>query len=210
MDNGSKKSDALKFACALKYGNTRYLSIHRVEREITGWKLVFSQVCDCVGLRKSGRRILAVGINDGMDVEGFDDCSITGVDLCLPALVCARKSHPKHTFLHQDAEATTFPSLSFNGYLALRLVNSSTINLNALLEEMKRLLMPRSPFVFSIANGHWEDGVFFDGMFIDGIFSETAPKLIQNKLEISLSEINCSSKSRYHLGETFIFGNLGT
>ena len=147
-----------------------------------------------------------MGVNDGMDIELFNHCQIIGIDPCHQALALARAKFPHHEFQIALAESLPPADASIDAYIALRVINCSTVNIKSLVEELQRTLKPNGSFIFSIANGFFDKKIYNVGVFKDGKVNLEYANSLKNELLNLLEGIGTQLTVVEHPIETFIFG----
>lgn len=205
-EQGLCRLDAVSRACASKYGTEQYFEMHRSERARSGWDSAFLEICRLLSVDVPNKEVLVVGVNDGADVELFRSCDVIGVDPCHEALAVARANLPSHRFHVGLAESLPLMDKSVDVYMALRVVNCTTVNLVSALVEFRRVLKPIGSFIFSIANGFYEGDHFIQGLFKNGMFDPMAPQRVKEELLEGLQRMGLRAVTLDTVAETFIFG----
>ena len=203
---GLSQIEAISFACTQKYGTPEYFTMHREEREKVNWAATYLEICQKLGIDVADKKVLVVGVNDGMDIELFNHCQIIGIDPCHQALALARAKFPHHEFQIALAESLPPADASIDAYIALRVINCSTVNIKSLVEELQRTLKPNGSFIFSIANGFFDKKIYNVGVFKDGKVNLEYANSLKNELLNLLEGIGTQLTVVEHPIETFIFG----
>jgi len=203
---GLSQIKAISFACAQKYGTPEYFTMHREEREKVNWAATYLQICQKLGIDVAHKKVLVVGVNDGMDIELFNHCQIIGIDPCHQALDLARANFPHHEFQIALAESLPLADASVDAYIALRVINCSTVDIKSLIGELQRTLKPNGSFIFSIANGFFDKKIYNVGVFKDGKVNLEYANHLKKELLNLLHSIGTQLTVIEHPIETFIFG----
>lgn len=203
---GLSRLAAISRACAYKYGTPEYFEMHRSERAMSGWAETYLEICNRLSVDTLGKAVLVVGINDGSDIEFFKSCRVIGIDPCAEALATARASMPHHSFHVGLAESLPLPDRSVDSYIALRVFNCSTIDLDLAMGEFRRVLKPAGSFIFSVANGFYEGDRFISGLFQEGVVNPDAPRRIKEDLSQRLRRFGIRASTAESITETFFFG----
>lgn len=206
---GLSQLEAISLACERKYGTSEYFVMHREERTRTNWSSVYLRICEELSIDEDGKTALVVGVNDGMDVETFSKCRVIGVDPCSKALAIAKACYPHYEFHQAIAESLPQQDKSVDAYIALRVVNCSTVNMTKLFAEFKRILKDGGAFIFSIATGFFVGDVLVPGVFKDGNIDTEYAGIVRERLLNKLQFLEAKIKVVHHDIETFIFGTNG-
>ncbi len=201
--------EAISLACEQKYGTDAYFAMHREERIRTNWTSAYLSICEELSIDEDGKMVLVVGVNDGMDVETFSRCRVIGVDPCRKALAIAKACYPHHEFHQAIAESLPQRDKSVDGYIALRVVNCSTVHMTKLFAEFKRILKEGGTFIFSIATGFFEGNVLRPGVFKNGNIDTEYAGIVTERLLSNLQFLGANIKIIHHDIETSIFGTNG-
>jgi len=203
---GLPQIKAISFACARKYGTPEYFAMHREEREKVNWAETYLEICQKLAIDVAHKKVLVVGVNDGMDIELFNHCQIIGIDPCDQALAIARANFSHHEFQIAIAESLPLADASIDAYIALRVINCSTVDIKSLVEELQRTLKPNGCFILSVANGFFEKNIYKVGVFKDGKVNLEHANYIKDELLTQLHRIGTQLTVVEHPIETFIFG----
>jgi ubiquinone/menaquinone biosynthesis C-methylase UbiE len=203
---GLSQMQAISIACAKKYGTSEYFNMHREERQKVRWEAVYSEICQHLNIDFPHKKVLVVGVNDGMDIEIFKHCHIIGIDPCHQALSIAKTKFPDHEFQISIAENLPLEDNTIDTYIALRVVNCSTVNIKSLAAELQRVLKPKAPFLFSIANGFFDGETYCAGTFKDGEIDFNYAETRARELLDILEPISTQLTSIKYPIENFIFG----
>jgi SAM-dependent methyltransferase len=206
VDLGFPQMKAISFACARKYGTSEYFAMHREEREKVNWSAIYLEICQRLGIDIAHKQVLVVGVNDGMDIEPFNCCQVIGIDPCNQALALAKIKFPHHKFQIALAESLPLEEASVDAYIALRVINCSTVDLKSLVGELNRTLKPNGSFIISIANGFFDKEIYNEGVFRDGKVDLEYANHLKNDLLNLLRDIGTQLTIVEHPIETFVFG----
>lgn len=208
-NQGLSKTEAISFACAKKYGTPEYFVMHREERKKVNWAAIYLDICQRLEIDVAHKKVLVVGVNDGMDIELFNYCQVVGIDPCHQALSLARENFPQHEFQLALAESLPLANASIDVYIALRVINCSTVNIAALVKELERTLKTNGSFIISVANGFFNKKTYNKGVFKDGKVNLEHANHLKNELLNLLNSIGTNPTVLEHPIETFIFGQRG-
>jgi SAM-dependent methyltransferase len=204
---GYSRLDAVSAACAQKYGISEYFAIHRQEREKANWSTTFLEICRELAVDEQSKITLAVGVNDGMDIEHFRHCQVVGIDPCREALRLAQASFPQYQFHLAIAEALPLANASVDSYMALRVVNCSCVDLATMIAELDRVLKPDGYFIFSVATGFYQGEQFIRGALKHGRVDPEGATLVTEKLVDKLYSVGMHLKLiENNPTETFVVG----
>lgn len=206
ISHGLPQMNAISFASATKYGTPEYFAMHREEREKVNWAATYLEICKKLGIDVAHKKVLVVGVNDGMDIELFNHCQIIGIDPCHQALALAIANFPHHEFQIAIAESLPLADASVDAYIALRVINCSTVDIKSLVGELQRTLKPNGCFIFSVANGFFEKNLYNVGVFKDGKVNLEYANYIKDELLNLIKEIGTQLTVLEYPIETFIFG----
>jgi SAM-dependent methyltransferase len=203
---GLPQIKAISFACAQKYGSPEYFTMHREEREKVNWAATYLEICQELDIDVTHKKVLVIGVNDGMDIELFKNCQVIGIDPCHQALAIAKANFHHHEFQIALAESLPLADASVDAYIALRVINCSTVDMKSLVGELRRTLKPNGSFIFSIANGFFDKKIYNVGVFKDGKVNLEYANNLKNELLNLLHCIGTQITVVEHPIETFIFG----
>jgi SAM-dependent methyltransferase len=204
---GFPRMKSISLACAKKYGTSEYFTMHRKERQKVNWSVIYLDICQKLGIDIAHKQVLVVGINDGMDIELFNYCQVVGIDPCDQALALAKMRFPHHQFHIALAESLPLGEASVDAYIALRVINCSTVDLKSLVEELNRTLKPNGSFIISIANGFFDEEIYNAGVLKNGKIDLEYADHLKNNLVSLLQEIGTQLTIVKHPIETFVFGH---
>ncbi len=209
--------EAVSAAAEIKYGNHIYFGYKAWERSITAWWPLYHAATDALKLDESNNLIVVVGVNDGTDIAHLKRASVIGIDPCESALEVAVRHFPQHSFfkargenLQEGVSITTTDFLRLNnqsvdGYICLKTIDVSVVEAHLLVLEMRRVLKPGKPFLFSVANGYYKDGSFVEGVIFEGNHIDNRA---MQKLTKSLQENGLTYEVIEHKLEPLVFGYL--
>jgi SAM-dependent methyltransferase len=159
-----KAISLLRNALDKKYGNLDYSKDARslCEKEFNE---TFNRLVS--KMTQNSNKILITGANDGYEIEILSkDEGIHALDLSRTAIE-RLASKFKNVVTHwEDLQEMKFPDNYFDGYICMRTVTSSNVDLRTAVSESCRVTKDKANFIFSIPNGYWIDGKIVKGMYV--------------------------------------------
>jgi nucleoside phosphorylase/SAM-dependent methyltransferase len=122
------------------------------------WRDDFRFALSILALDLAGKRVLDVGIGNGLEIDLFASegiRSITGLDVSEKLLQVARSRMPELLTVHAAAEdMAEIATGSIDVYVSLRTYQSSLLDVSQALREAQRVLAANGSAIISIASGY--------------------------------------------------------
>jgi SAM-dependent methyltransferase len=160
----------------------------------------------------SGRRIVNVGIGNGIEAEGLFDKAkhFLGVDIAPKSLDAASRRIPQGRFVCADGEDLgEIRTGSQDIYVSFRAYQSSYFDVSKSLREAYRVVRPGGIVLISVANGYISDGALIPGMLIprSTVVNRDRPYELVDKIRRKLSLLRFEEIGiRTGFAEIFIYG----
>lgn len=143
--------------------STEYRRFDRLEEPETADDLFYA----ASRLRpRAGEAVLALGVNDGRELEMFapevrDAVELWGIDHSAAAIEAARRRHPRHAERMLVADLADLASLDLppiHCALALNVLQCTSVDRDRLLRDLFELLAPDARLLASLPNCHFGPG----------------------------------------------------
>jgi len=210
----SRINVARGFAFDIKYADQDYTDNYRGFTD--SWS---SEIREILRSLKAddyqSRRLLSVGIGNGLEAEGLLDNArfLTAVDLGRRSLEVAKKRLLYARTVNGQAEdLESILNASQDIYLSFRTYQSSYFDVSRALREAYRVVRPGGLILISVANGYISHNGFMQGMLIprSTVVDRDRPFELVDKIRRKLTLLRFEEIGvRTGFGEVFVYGRRG-